>query len=82
LDRAAQTAAWGRGGGGLVIRTVEIADNCQQCGGPRGPVRGFNGAEDGDYYHVNVWTNPCGHVDFYGPVLAEAAALQATGGAT
>jgi hypothetical protein len=68
---------WGTSGYGIVLRTVEIADACPQCGGARGEIRGYNGCEDGDYYHVNVWNNACGHVDYYEAVIAEAERLQA-----
>jgi hypothetical protein len=77
-DRAADARNWGHGGLFTpALRTVEIADTCPQCGGPRGEVRGYNGCEDGAYYHVNVWTNSCGHIDDYEAVLAEADRLAA-----
>jgi hypothetical protein len=53
---------------------VEIAGTCPVCGGPRGEPRGHNFYEDGDTFHVNVWDNPCGHVDRYPDVIAEARA--------
>jgi hypothetical protein len=52
---------------------VTIDAICPVCKGPRGEVRGHNSYEDGVPFHVNVWTNPCGHVDYYGDVIREAA---------
>ena len=65
--------AEGWGGNGplrVCVETVEIPDPCLTCGGPRGETRGLNQCYDGVYSHVNVWTNPCGHVDYYEMVLA------------
>ncbi len=55
-------------------RTVEIADTCPACGGPRGSIYGHNFWEDDQSFFVNRWDNPCGHVDHYPTVLKEAAA--------
>lgn len=78
-DHAAEAAAWGHSSGpwSPAIRTVEISAFCQVegCGQRRGEVRGFNGCEDGAYYHVNVWQNPCHHVDYYADVIKEAKEL-------
>lgn len=76
-DRAAEAQLWGRNSGLFtpIIRIVKISPNCPECGEPRGQIRGSNESEDGAFYHVNVWTNPCGHVDFYPAVLAEARRL-------
>ena len=63
---------WGRGPYPLII-TVTIADTCPTCGGPRGAPQPHRFHEDGDWYTVDVWQNPCGHVDMYDDVLAEAA---------
>lgn len=74
IDRAAQTRAWGYGLAGVsaFIRTVEIADACPTCGGPRGEPRLVSYHEDGEGYAVSRWENPCGHRDHYADVLAEA----------
>ena len=73
FDRAAESASWGHPGGGRpIVRTVTISAVCPRCGGPRGEVRGLNTCDDGEYYYVNVWDNPCGHVDSYAAILAEA----------
>lgn len=76
-DSAAQNAAWGNGGGGVVIRTVEIADTCPKCGGPRGEPKLNRYCDDGEFYYVHNWENPCGHVDKYQDVLLEAKGLAA-----
>lgn len=77
-DRAIEDARWGRSSGpwSPVIREVEISAFCQRpgCGARRGEIQGMNQSEDGAYYFVNVWANPCGHRDMYSAVLAEAAA--------
>ena len=67
---------------GVTIRTVTVSDRCPQCGGPRGvdTIRNHNFHEDGEWLSVDRWTNPCGHVDMYSAVLAEARAT-AEGGA-
>lgn len=74
IDRAAQAAAWGKGsaGPGSFLRTVEIADICPTCGGPRGAVVRRHMYEDGDIYDVDTWENPCGHVDTYAAVITES----------
>lgn len=75
-DNAAEARAWGRPGpGGPIIRKVTIPTVCPRCGGPRGEVRGHNFCSDGEWAHVNVWDNPCGHVDMYADVIREAAEL-------
>lgn len=70
-DNAAEARAWGRGPGGVILRTVTVGTSCPRCGGPRGKVRGLNSCSDGEYYHVHVWNNPCGHTDMYDDVVAE-----------
>lgn len=78
LDRTAQDAGWGRGGGGIVLRNVTLVWICPRCLGPRGePVR-RPACEDGHHYAVDCWTNPCGHVDTYSAVLREAQLHEAT----
>jgi hypothetical protein len=75
-DSAAGSALWGTSGPFTpIIRTVQISSNCPACGARRGEIRGDNGCEDGAYYHVNVWDNPCGHIDYYPAVLREARML-------
>ena len=73
VDRAEASRNWGRSSFiRLPIKTVEMADTCPVCGGPRGEPRGFNFYESGETYWVNVWDNRCGHRDSYRDVLKEA----------
>ncbi|MDT0306831.1 hypothetical protein RM780_07625 [Streptomyces sp. DSM 44917] len=62
---------------GVTIRTVTISAHCPTCGGPRGAAAGHRFCEDGAWYAVDRWDNPCGHIDYYSAVLAEAAARDA-----
>lgn len=68
-------APWGYGLTRPVVRKVTISANCPTCGGPRGERRGLNSCDDGAFYWVEVWDNPCGHLDRYEDVIREAAAL-------
>jgi hypothetical protein len=72
-DRFAQTQSWGHGRGGAPpLRTVEISCTCPVCGGPRGKPGWMRTHEDGDWFDISVWANPCGHLDKYAAVLIEA----------
>ena len=51
--------------------TVEIADTCPVCGGSRGKPHRKQYCEDGEWYTVDTWTNPCGHLDRYPDVIRE-----------
>ena len=53
--------------------TIQISDSCPVCGGPRGKPYHFRFHELGDWWSVNRWDNPCGHVDKYRDVLKEVA---------
>lgn len=56
---------------GPFFATVTIPRTCPVCGGPRGnPVR-RTFAEDGAFYTVDQWENPCGHIDMYADVIEE-----------
>ncbi|WP_114152976.1 hypothetical protein [Chromobacterium haemolyticum] len=70
-----------RGQDGYVARivTVQIPDACPQCGGPRGTPALRRYCEEGAFYYVDNWDNPCGHVDFYPAVLAEAKQIEMEG---
>lgn len=72
VDRAAMNAQWGHGLFRVITRTVKVSDRCPTCGGPRGEPRRVAYYEDGEHYTVDRWTNPCGHVDKYGAILAES----------
>ena len=71
-DRSAEMP-WGVGLIDPVTRKIVISAYCPQCGGRRGEPRGRNAVDDGAYYWVQVWDNPCGHVDAYTAVIREAA---------
>ncbi|MFI0827191.1 hypothetical protein ACH4Q7_22360 [Streptomyces roseolus] len=62
----------GSGYSGVTIRTVVVSANCPTCGGPRGEATPYRFCEDGEYLTVDRWENPCGHIDMYAAVLAEA----------
>ncbi len=57
--------------------TVTISDRCPVCGGKRGEPQSYSFCEDGEWYSIDQWQNPCGHVDKYVNVLKEAAAAHA-----
>ncbi|MFI9026387.1 hypothetical protein [Streptomyces sp. NPDC053560] len=61
----------GPGYTGVRIVTVLVEPECPRCGGPRGKPRNHRFCEDGAWYDVDKWENPCGHVDMYAAVLAE-----------
>jgi hypothetical protein len=70
-DRSAESP-WGHGLIQPVTREVEISAFCPKDGQRRGEPRGLNQADDGAYYWVQVWDNPCGHTDMYEDVIKEA----------
>ena len=75
IDRALQRKLWGTPGYRSildVLRVVEISATCPRCGGSRGEVRTERSCEDGQWYDVSRWENPCGHLDLYADVLREA----------
>lgn len=74
-DRGSE-APWGHGLTNPIVRTITISDSCPVCGGLRGTPRNLNQCDDGAYYSVDVWDNPCGHLDSYASVLAEARAAE------
>lgn len=59
----------------ITTRQIRIADTCPVCGGPRGEPVHRNQCEDGEWYPVDTWENPCGHLDKYAACLKEAAAI-------
>ncbi|MFC9361303.1 hypothetical protein ACFTZB_32585 [Rhodococcus sp. NPDC057014] len=78
-DRTAEPG-WGSGLLRVCTRKVEISISCAHCGGRRGIPKPTYQHEDGITYWVDTWTNPCGHVDHYASVLAEALVLAAARG--
>lgn len=71
--RDRRSESWGYGLTTVVVRTLDIPDTCPVCGGPRGEKRNLNQCDDGEFYSVDVWTNPCGHVDEYNVLLSAHA---------
>lgn len=55
--------------------TIEIGNNCPVCGGPRGKPYSYNFCEDGEWFTVDRWENPCGHIDKYGDCIREAQTI-------
>lgn len=80
-DRASEDP-WGSGLTNPCIREVTIPAVCPQCGGPRGEPRWLRTYDDGVWYSVQVWDNPCGHLDTYRDVVIEAAAKQSDSAVT
>lgn len=78
VDRDAQHRLWGKGYNSIhqILRTIEIADTCPCCGGPRGQPYFHRLCEDGEWYDVSRWSNPCGHLDTYAAVIEEARNLE------
>lgn len=58
-------------------KAVQIADNCPQCGAKRGTPYHYRFSEDGEWFDVERWENPCGHLDTYGAAWHEAQAIRA-----
>jgi hypothetical protein len=69
-DHETEKRVWGYGPE-VVIRTITIPDRCPKCGGPRGEVKPYRFFCDGDWFSVDTWDNPCGHIDFYADVIAD-----------
>lgn len=79
VDRAAMDAEWEMPGPFRVhLVTVNIQDSCPKCGGLRGRPERQRFCEDGVYYLVDCWENPCGHVDKYPDVLKEGRVVSRT----
>ncbi|MFD6097174.1 hypothetical protein ACFVWN_20495 [Nocardiopsis flavescens] len=64
---------WGSGPFSPVVRPVVLDALCPQCGGLRGEPRNHRQHEDGVWFSVDIWSNPCGHTDTYAAVVEEAA---------
>ncbi len=61
--------------------TVTLSWVCPVCGAARGRVFPTVSYDGSRRLTCDGWTNPCGHVDFYADVRAEAASLLAAGSA-
>ncbi len=70
-DRSAESP-WGVGLTRPCTRKIEISPFCPTCGERRGEPEGLNQCDDGAFYWVQVWQNPCGHQDMYADVITEA----------
>ncbi|MFE3378814.1 hypothetical protein [Streptomyces anulatus] len=64
----------GPGYTGVGVVTVTVTARCPRCGGPRGwdAVTPYRFCEDGAWYTVDRWLNPCTHRDLYEDVLRES----------
>lgn len=69
-DRNAE-GPWGSGPTNPTLVTIDIPNTCPRCGGPRGNPRHVRQHDDGVTYWVDVWDNPCGHLDRYTDVVKE-----------
>lgn len=59
--------------------TVQISDNCPECGQPRGEKYDTISYDGSRRLHCHGWINPCGHIDKYSNVRKEALNLKAKG---
>lgn len=57
-------------------KKIEIADTCPVCGGKRGKPYSYRLKECGEWFVVDRWDNPCGHVDMHKDCLVEAEKLK------
>lgn len=55
---------------------IEIMDTCPACGAKRGTPVQRSFCDDGEWYMVDTWINPCGHLDTYKNVYLESLHLQ------
>lgn len=53
---------------------VKLRWVCPKCGAPRGEVKSGRSYDGSRILFCDTWQNPCGHVDSYDDVRAEAAA--------
>lgn len=54
---------------------IHIKNTCPECGQKRGEPKPHTYCEDGDWYTVDRWENPCGHIDYYKECIIEANKL-------
>lgn len=58
---------------GFYAMTVTLEWKCPVCGGPRGEVFETQSYDGSRRLACHGWRNPCGHIDKYSDVRAEAA---------
>lgn len=65
------------GGDGWIYHplTVDISNKCY-CGWLRGTPSSYTFYEDGEWYTVDTWHNPCGHLDTYKNVYLESLRIK------
>lgn len=56
-------------------KQITIGDNCPVCNAKRGMPYNHHFCEDGEWFDVDKWDNPCGHVDKYSDCFNEAKQL-------
>jgi hypothetical protein len=55
----------------FTVVAITISDRCPVCGRKRGEPVLRRYCDDGEWYSVHNWTNPCGHIDMYPDVIRE-----------
>lgn len=63
--------------GGTHRIKVTLSWVCPRCGGPRGEVHRVVSYDGSRRMEVDGWDNPCGHIDLYSDVRAEASEADA-----
>ena len=56
--------------------TIQVGDECLQCGGPRALPHSYTFCEDGEWFTVDQWDNECGHIETYKSVWDEWQTIQ------
>jgi hypothetical protein len=66
------------GGDGWTYYPIKIiiADNCPICGKKRGKPYPYRFRECGEWFTVDKWDNPCGHLDTYRDCIIESEQLK------
>lgn len=59
-----------------LCKYIHIAAHCPACGQRRGTPELRRISADGLWVNCHVWSNPCGHVDQYVFLLAEAEVIK------
>lgn len=56
---------------GFYSMTISLPWVCPVCGNPRGEPEIAKSYDGSLWMHVNIWHNPCGHIDSYVSVREE-----------